>query len=354
MKNENTNPATPNSQLTDLGTPNGEADQSVSSKAVIENPKKGVLGTGGERDITNEYAMSDEDAKEHLSSEEGGDEHPGFQEICLGVEAILFAASEPLSLAAIKRSVTEAYGEPVDGPIVRGALNRLLEAWADESRRAGRSFTLNESGGLFAFRSTLEVAPYMKSFLQAKPQRLSRALLETLSIVAYRQPITRAQVDSVRGVDCANALRQLVEKGLLRVLGRAEELGRPLIYGTTKVFLDFFGLKRLSDLPSLRDYEELHGLDTLRPKTPAEKSGRVRVVDLFEDRTDDDLISEDTQKESQEALAALEDALGLAVTMLKETEDARAKTESDNNEEPTANSAETTEDELQSSDLSDT
>jgi segregation and condensation protein B len=97
----------------------------------------------------------------------------------------------------------------------------------------------------------------VRELLQAKPVRLSRAQVETLAIVAYRQPITRPEIDEVRGVDTGSALKILLERDLVRTIGRREEPGRPLLYGTSRFFLEFFGLRSLRDLPMLREYTEL-------------------------------------------------------------------------------------------------
>jgi segregation and condensation protein B len=97
----------------------------------------------------------------------------------------------------------------------------------------------------------------VQQLIAGRPVRLSRAQLETLAIVAYRQPITRPEIDDIRGVDSSNTLRVLAERQLVRVLGKREEVGRPLLYGTTKEFLDFFSLADLRELPTLREYSEL-------------------------------------------------------------------------------------------------
>ena len=106
-------------------------------------------------------------------------------------------------------------------------------------------------------RTAPHSAPYVQKLLQAKPVRLSRAQLETLAIVAYRQPITRPEIDDIRGVDSGGTLKMLLERGLLRILGKKEEPGRPMLYGTTREFLEFFNLRDLRDLPTLREFYEL-------------------------------------------------------------------------------------------------
>ncbi len=97
----------------------------------------------------------------------------------------------------------------------------------------------------------------MQQLIAGRPVRLSRAQLETLAIIAYRQPITRPEIDEIRGVDSSATLRLLLDRALIRVLGKREEVGRPMLYGTTKEFLDFFSLGDLRELPTLREYSEL-------------------------------------------------------------------------------------------------
>jgi segregation and condensation protein B len=116
--------------------------------------------------------------------------------------------------------------------------------------------TTNVAGG-YQFRSAADSSEFVKSFVAPKPLRLTRAQLETLAIVAYRQPITRPEVDDVRGVDSGSALRMLAERSLVKILGRKDEPGRPLVYGTTARFLEFFGLSSLQDLPTLKEFSDL-------------------------------------------------------------------------------------------------
>jgi segregation and condensation protein B len=112
------------------------------------------------------------------------------------------------------------------------------------------------SGG-YLFRTHHAYSTWVQQLIQGRPVRLSRAQLETLSIVAYRQPITRPEIDQIRGVDSGATLKLLLDRHLIRILGKKEEPGRPMLYGTTKEFLDFFSLKDLRELPTLREYSEL-------------------------------------------------------------------------------------------------
>jgi segregation and condensation protein B len=164
------------------------------------------------------------------------------------VEALLLAAREPLAAAQI--------GKLAPGLGAAGA-RELLEALRAEYDRDGRGFALCEVAGGWQLRTRPALAEFVQRLELERPARISRAALETLAIVAYRQPVTRAEVEHVRGVDCGPVLRSLLERHLLRLAGHREVPGRPMLYGTTRRFLEVFGLAGLEDLPSLRDVEEL-------------------------------------------------------------------------------------------------
>lgn len=164
------------------------------------------------------------------------------------IEALLFVADEPLSVERLRQVIG-----PVEGAEIHAALSQLRNEI--EGRRGG--FALVEVAGGFQFRTRPEYGPWVKRLLDPRPVRLSKAALETLAIIAYKQPIIRAEIEHLRGVDCGGVLRQLLERKLIRVLGRKEIPGRPLIYATTKRFLEVFDLKDLNDLPTPREIEEL-------------------------------------------------------------------------------------------------
>jgi segregation and condensation protein B len=135
--------------------------------------------------------------------------------------------------------------------IVRPVLKEMVEAYE------GRGIELAVVAGGYQFRSAPSSAAFVRDFVAQKPVRLTRAQLETLALVAYRQPITRPEIDEVRGVDSGSAVRVLLERSLIKILGRKDEPGRPLLYGTSPHFLEFFGMKSLKDLPTLREFAEL-------------------------------------------------------------------------------------------------
>jgi segregation and condensation protein B len=170
------------------------------------------------------------------------------------VEALAFAADEPLAAAEAARIIAQVTGGTVTAESVEAAADRLNDAY----KAAGRAFRIQRWAGGMRMATEPELAPFVRTLHQREEGgRLSRALVETLAVVAYRQPVTKPEVDFVRGVNTDYALRQLLEKDLVAVMGRADSVGRPLVYGTTERFLDLFGLGTLEELPRPREVEEL-------------------------------------------------------------------------------------------------
>ena len=163
------------------------------------------------------------------------------------IESLLFVADEPLSIDRFKNIIGQAETKEI-----RQALEEL---GADYETRQG-GFYLNQVAGGYQIRTRSEYMQWIKRLLQPKPLRLSKAALETLAIIAYKQPVIRNDVEHIRGVDCGGVLRVLLERKFIRVLGRREIPGRPLIYATTKRFLEVFDLKNLNDLPTPKEIEE--------------------------------------------------------------------------------------------------
>lgn len=165
----------------------------------------------------------------------------------LSLEAILFASPESLSAARLSE---------VTGVSVALTLESLSLLQA-EFDREGRPYELREHASAFRLYTKPEYYPFLLRLRQLKKvERLTAAALETLAIVAYRQPVIRAEVEAIRGVQVGPMLRSLLDRKLIRVLGRAEVPGAPLQYGTTKNFLDRFGLSRIEDLPSLKEFKQ--------------------------------------------------------------------------------------------------
>lgn len=159
------------------------------------------------------------------------------------LEAVLFLAREPLSTRKLAKLAKLA-----DGTEARTLLRQLARRY-DQS---GRAMQIVELAGGFQLLTRPQLAPWLdRMYGQTQQARLSAPALETLSVVAYRQPVIRAEIEAIRGVQCGEILRVLMERDLLRIVGRAEQLGRPFLYGTTKKFLQVFGLRRLEQLPPI-------------------------------------------------------------------------------------------------------
>lgn len=160
------------------------------------------------------------------------------------VESLLFAAGTPLPL---KRMVDILQGPTAKE--LRGAVERLMTTY----NQPGRGITLQAVAGGFQLRSAPTNAEWVRALLRERPARLGRAALETLAVIAYKQPATRAEIEAVRGVDCDSAITTLLARRLIKIAGRKEAVGRPLMYGTTPEFLEVFGLNDLGQLPALKE-----------------------------------------------------------------------------------------------------
>src|SRR6185436_17186527 len=152
----------------------------------------------------------------------------------------------PLTIARLRQLTRVS-----DTKRLEQALVELAEDYRD------RGLVLQQVSGGYQFRTRTQFSAWVQQLIAGRPVRLSRAQLETLAIIAYRQPITRPEIDDIRGVDSTATLKLLIDRMLIRVLGKREEVGRPMLYGTSKEFLDFFSLGDLRELPTLREYSEL-------------------------------------------------------------------------------------------------
>lgn len=164
------------------------------------------------------------------------------------VEALILAAPEPISAQKLAEIVPRL--KPAGAKELVAELGKEYEA-------GGRAFEIWEVAGGYQLRTRPDYANWVRQLLKERAVRLSRAALETLSVVAYKQPVTRAEVEHVRGVDVGPVLRSLVDRKLVKIAGHRDVPGRPMIYATTKRFLEVFGLTRLDDLPTLREVEDL-------------------------------------------------------------------------------------------------
>ena len=189
------------------------------------------------------------------------------------LEAILFSAQKPLSLKELRDVFAGAVQHAEGDEVVRGLkkvkedqLTAALEELAREHEAAQRSYRLACVAGSWQFVTQPEYAPWLKALVghKARPPRLSQPALETLAIISYRQPLTRTEIEQVRGVAVDGVMQTLLERGLIEQIGRAEVVGRPMTYGTTAVFLEYFGLRSLEDLPAA---DELRRIPVQKPET---------------------------------------------------------------------------------------
>ena len=178
------------------------------------------------------------------------------------IESLLFVAEDPLTANTLGKAAGNQ-----ELAAVRAALDDLIQ----EYHERGGGFYLARVAGGYQFRTAPENTEWIKRLVQPNAPRLSKAALETLAIIAYKQPVIRADIERVRGVDSGGVIRMLLERKLLRVLGRKEIPGRPLIYATTKLFLQVFDLKDLKDLPSPKEIEDM-ALESRPEAMPANPS----------------------------------------------------------------------------------
>ena len=160
------------------------------------------------------------------------------------VESVLFACAEPITLARL--------AEVVAGPS-RAELRAALAGLAARAEQDRRGIRLVEVAGGYQFRTAPEHSEWVRRLFQQRPWRLTRATLETLAIIAYKQPITRAEIEAIRGVDVDSVLASLLARKLVKIVGRKDVIGRPLLYGSTRQFLEVFGLRDLAALPGLNE-----------------------------------------------------------------------------------------------------
>ncbi len=208
------------------------------------------------------------------------------------IESVLFVAPQPLTIDQL----FDATG--IDREKLQKSLEELRMARVDQG------IMLSELAGAWQLRTVPETAEYVRRFLKVKPQRLTRAAVETLALIAYRQPVTRPEIEDVRGVDSGAVLKALLDRRLIKIVGKKEEVGRPILYGTSREFLEFFALKSLSALPTLREFQEL----TEESQEIVEREAPKPVSGILEELSDNSL---------QEKLAAQDQASEAALKELE-------------------------------------
>jgi len=210
------------------------------------------------------------------------------------VEAALMAVDKPLTLAHL-HALFANEEEPVERPQVKDALNELQADYEN------RGVSVVEVASGYRVQIDQEVAPWISMLFEERPPKYTRALLETLALVAYRQPITRSEIEEVRGVSVStNIIKTLLEREWVRVVGHKEVPGRPAMYATTKEFLDYFNLRRIDELPPL---SELKDLDSIAQEAGIEAVGETEMPP---EQGDDTEAKDDTESDAEEELISQE------------------------------------------------
>ncbi len=238
------------------------------------------------------------------------------------IESLLFVSDKPLALEQLH----EATG------IAPERITKALSKLQGLRREGIAGIVLHEVGGGWQFRTDPGSAEYVRRYLKVRPQRLTRAAVETMAIIAYRQPVTRPEIEDIRGVDTGAVLKALLERRLIKILGKKEEVGRPILYGTTREFLEFFAIKDLSSLPTLREFQEL----SEEHQEIVEKEAPPQINDTIQTLADPMFIPklEAHTAASEAALAQLEAAIDGADVTSKATAALLGATASDGSEHP--------------------
>lgn len=259
------------------------------------------VGDSVEGETPADIGIIDEEAREAEEKLAARSKKLSAEQVRHVLHALLFVSDRPLGVEQLRGATG------LDARRIVKALEKL----SGELREGVSGVVLSEVAGGWQLRTAPETADYVRRFLHVKPRRLTRAALETLAIVAYRQPVTRPEIEDIRGVDCGAVLKALLEWKLLKILGKKDEVGRPLLYGTTREFLEFFQLKDLASLPTLREFHELSEEsrqiveEELGPEAVAPIAGTVAEL------SDPAFLEREAQRaaESEAALRDLERAM---------------------------------------------
>lgn len=170
------------------------------------------------------------------------------------IEALIFVSEDSITIAEIRDAVAEAFEKNLSQDIILAEVEALRKKYQEEDF----SFELVEVGGGYKFLTKPSCHHLISIYLkQQNNKRLSQAAMETLSIIAYKQPISKADIEQIRGVNSDYSVSKLLEKEFITIVGRSDEVGRALLYGTSPKFLDYFGLKSMEDLPKIKDFEDI-------------------------------------------------------------------------------------------------
>jgi segregation and condensation protein B len=212
------------------------------------------------------------------------------------IDALIFASESPISTSRIKQIFEETNPEEVSTKDIKTAITELNS----DNREQQRGYFLQEVAGGYQYRTRPNYALWVKKLKKVKPFRLTQSTMETLAIIAYNQPIIRAEIDKIRGVDTGGVIKNLLERNLIKIMGRQNVPGRPFLLGTTKRFLEVFGLEKLSDMPSLKDFDNLD-----ESKLPTILKNKLSDR-LQEDKTQLFEVSDEDESEEQNEIVAVD------------------------------------------------
>jgi segregation and condensation protein B len=294
------NPSDETNEAPAPGTPGGPGPFSEEEIAAVTGP-------GGENELDEVEAAA-------IEEDTGPDLETSFEKLVAKskklsedrirtvLQSVLFVADKPLTVDQLYESTG------IDRELIAKALDQI----SGMHRDGINGIVLHEVAGAWQFRTDPHSAEYVRRYLRVKPQRLTRAAVETLAIIAYRQPVTRPEVEEIRGVDCGAVIKALMDRKLVKILGKKEEVGRPILYGTTREFLEFFALKDLSALPTLREFHEL--TQEHQEIVEKEASGAPKVEGTVEALADPGFQKrlEKSAAASEAALEELEEAITAA------------------------------------------
>ena len=225
------------------------------------------------------------------------------QELTSAIEAVLFIAGNPLSMDRLKSLFEEVTQEQIEA-----RLASLRQAYDDR----GAGIMLAEIAGGYQLATRPEYAAWLRKFRSVKfSAKLSKPALETLAIIAYKQPITRTEAEMIRGVNIGGIIRNLMERRLVKIVGKKDVPGKPLLYGTTPEFLQYFGLKDLSALPTLKEFQELEAGEEVMEEVVREEDAEAVEAQASEDSA---TAGEPTASEATDGEPVTSDASGENVT----------------------------------------
>lgn len=232
------------SEMNEEMIPNPEVIAETSASPDGEVPFMGLSDPGLEGQEMGEGEEAGVDAPEPIVYRE-----MNAEELQASVEAVLFMNHKPLAISKLR----ELINPNIDEDDYRTAVSNLMAAYFDDAK----GIELLEVANGFQFRTKAQHKDIIRRMYQIAPMKLTNAMLEVLAIVAYNQPATKDVIEKIRGVDSSHLFRVLLDKKMLRIVGKSDDIGHPMLYGTTKEFLELFGLRDLSALPSLRDIEDM-------------------------------------------------------------------------------------------------